>query len=211
MSFAYFSGMGRIISVFCLGVLVLVPLAVTVYGIMTAFHFIENSIDTLLLLLPVRYHDTIHIMVMPKVGALFIVAATLFACGLLVRRMTEKYTVLVNDSLFKNRRAGSKNIAVSLQQIIKSVNSKKRSSFSNPVLVEYPSSGIWVIAFAAQTAQYIYSDEKGKVYTTVFIPVIPDPTTGFMVFMPVDKVKPLNMSVDDAMQMVLTGGKVKLK
>lgn len=81
--------------------------------------------------------------------------------------------------------------------------------FSRPVLVEYPSEGIWAVAFNTGAVDPDLAPETGSAYVTVFIPTTPNPTSGFLAFVPTARVRPLRLSVEEAMKLVLTGGVVK--
>ena len=79
------------------------------------------------------------------------------------------------------------------------------------VLVEYPRKGIWVIGF-------VTGETKGEVQTlnkatliNVFIPTTPNPTSGFLLFLPKNDLIYMNMNVQDAVKMVISGGIVTPK
>ena len=93
-----------------------------------------------------------------------------------------------------------------IKQIMETVMSTNSESFRDVVLVEYPRKGIWVIGF-------VTGETKGEVQTlnketliNVFIPTTPNPTSGFLLFLPKKDLIYMKMKVEDAVKMVISGG-----
>jgi uncharacterized membrane protein len=74
--------------------------------------------------------------------------------------------------------------------------------FKRVVLIEYPSAGLWTVGFLTGTVK----DETGGVQALVYIPTAPTPYTGFLVIMPFSHVYDTDLSVPDAIKLVLSGG-----
>lgn len=96
-----------------------------------------------------------------------------------------------------------------VRQIMNTILSDKSHMFSKVVLVEYPRKGVYVVGFITADG----SDEINKVIgkekvTTVFVPTTPNPTSGFLIFVPECEMTILNMSVTEGMQLVISGGSV---
>ena len=97
-----------------------------------------------------------------------------------------------------------------VKQIAETVFSQRDTSFDKACLIEYPRKGIWAIAFVSTAAkgevkQKISDDEE---ITTVFLPTTPNPTSGFLLFLPKANIKLLDMSVEDAAKLVISAGLV---
>ena len=97
-----------------------------------------------------------------------------------------------------------------VKQIAETVFSQRDTSFDKACLIEYPRKGIWAIAFVSTAAkgevkQKISDEEE---ITTVFLPTTPNPTSGFLLFLPKANIKPLDMSVEDAAKLVISAGLV---
>jgi uncharacterized membrane protein len=97
-----------------------------------------------------------------------------------------------------------------VKQIAETVFSQRDTSFDKACLIEYPRKGIWAIAFVSTAAKgevkrKISDDEE---ITTVFLPTTPNPTSGFLLFLPKANIKPLDMSVEDAAKLVISAGLV---
>jgi uncharacterized membrane protein len=79
-------------------------------------------------------------------------------------------------------------------------------SFSHVVLVEYPRLGVWTLAFVTNKTQGEVQERTSKNLVSVFVPTTPNPTSGFLLFVPEEQLISLEMSVDDAFKMIVSGG-----
>ena len=79
-------------------------------------------------------------------------------------------------------------------------------AFSRVVLVEYPRLGLWTMAFVTNDTNGEVQVRTERKVLSVFIPTTPNPTSGWLLFVPENDIVPLNMSVDDAFKMIISGG-----
>jgi uncharacterized membrane protein len=96
----------------------------------------------------------------------------------------------------------------SVKQVVSTFGSQKRNLFSKVVLVEFPRAGMWSIGFLTNKYQGEPQQRAGVEMWTVFIPTTPNPTSGFLVMVPVEGIRELDMSVGDGMKMIISGGAV---
>ncbi|WP_019953677.1 DUF502 domain-containing protein [Yoonia vestfoldensis] len=96
------------------------------------------------------------------------------------------------------------------KQIAETVFSQRETSFDKACLVEYPRNGIWAIAFVSTDAKGEINAKlvDGEVIVTVFLPTTPNPTSGFLLFLPRRDIIELDMSVEDAAKLVISAGLV---
>ena len=93
-----------------------------------------------------------------------------------------------------------------IKQIMETVMSTNSESFREVVLVEYPRKSIWVIGFVTgETKGEVQSLNKSQLIN-VFIPTTPNPTSGFLLFIPKEDLVYMDMKVEDAVKMVISGG-----
>lgn len=86
---------------------------------------------------------------------------------------------------------------------------KENRAFRQVVLVEYPRQGMYSPGFLiGETADEI-KEKTGKDLVGVFIPTVPNPTTGFIIYLPVEETRMLDISVEEALKMLLTFGMIK--
>jgi uncharacterized membrane protein len=95
-----------------------------------------------------------------------------------------------------------------LKQITETVLSQSKGSFDKACLVEYPRKGIWAIAFISTDAKGEIAARYDKPMVSVFLPTTPNPTSGFLLFVPREDVQVLDMSVEDAAKLVISAGLV---
>lgn len=96
----------------------------------------------------------------------------------------------------------------SVKQIVTTFGTQNRNLFSKVVLIEFPREGIWSIGFLTNKVQ---GEAQTRVSTntwTVFVPTAPNPTSGFLLLLPAEKVVELEMTVGDGMKMIISGGAV---
>ncbi len=96
----------------------------------------------------------------------------------------------------------------SVKQVVSTFGSQKRNLFNKVVLVEFPREGLWSLGFLTNKQQGEPHQRSGAELWTIFIPTTPNPTSGFLIMAPADKVRELDMSVGDGMKMIISGGAV---
>ena len=97
-----------------------------------------------------------------------------------------------------------------IKQISETVFAQTERSFEKACLIEYPRKGIWAIGFISTTAKGEISQRAGNMgeMQSIFLPTTPNPTSGFLLFLPVEDVMELDMSVEDAAKLVISAGLV---
>lgn len=97
-----------------------------------------------------------------------------------------------------------------LKQIAETVFAQSEASFDKACLVEYPRKGIWAVAFISTNAKGEVNNKipVDDTKTAVFLPTTPNPTSGFLLFLPKEDVIELDMSVEDAAKLVISAGLV---
>jgi uncharacterized membrane protein len=93
-----------------------------------------------------------------------------------------------------------------VKQIFETVLKKQSNAFREAVLVEYPRRGIWAIAFITGRTEGEVQNTIEEEVINIFIPTTPNPTSGFLLFVPKKELIPLNMTVEEAIKMVISGG-----
>ncbi|MBI1883936.1 MAG: DUF502 domain-containing protein [Chlamydiae bacterium] len=84
----------------------------------------------------------------------------------------------------------------------------KGNSFRSVVLVEFPRDGVYSVGFVTSEGRNAIQEKIGPDRVSVFIPTVPNPTSGFFIFIPKDKLIKLNISIEDAFKMIISSGMV---
>jgi uncharacterized membrane protein len=185
------------------GLLVWVPLFVTYL----AFRFVLDLMDRLLPLLPARYQpDVLLGFHLPGFGAI-VALVVLLLTGLLVANLIGR-TLVGWWEEFLNRIPLVRSIYSGVKGFTETLVSDSGGSFRQVVLVEYPRKGIWSIAFVTASDLAEIDRKTGKAQLCLFVPTTPNPTSGFIFLAAADEVIELDISIDEAMKMIVTLGMV---
>jgi uncharacterized membrane protein len=95
-----------------------------------------------------------------------------------------------------------------LKQIVDAVAGPKKKVFNKVVLIEFPEKGSYCLAFVTTKENREISDKTGEKMVGVFLPKVPNPTAGFLIFVPESKLVEVNISVEAAIKLVVSGGVV---
>ena len=100
-----------------------------------------------------------------------------------------------------------------IKQIAETIFNQSNNSFERACLVEYPRKGIWAVAFVSTKTKGEVNSKLGenKDLHSIFLPTTPNPTSGFLLFLPEKDIVFLDMSVEDAAKLVISAGLVTPK
>jgi uncharacterized membrane protein len=93
-----------------------------------------------------------------------------------------------------------------VKQVMETFGASHKAVFSKTVLIEYPKRECYAIGFLSSEFDGEVQDKTGRAVVNVFVPTTPNPTSGFLLIVPKDKVTELEMSVADGMKLIISGG-----
>ena len=93
-----------------------------------------------------------------------------------------------------------------IKKLVDAFSFQDKTSFSKVVIIEFPRSSIYSIGFLANEIDQSLSPDKTKKYFSIFIPTTPNPTSGFLILVPEDQITTLNITRQEAMAMIISGG-----
>lgn len=189
---------------FITGLLVVVPLYFSYY-VLSA---IVNYMDSILTLLPVSMRpDTFLPFHVPGLGIIFTVAV-IFLIGVLTTNFLGKSLLNLTEKVMA-RVPVVRMVYNATKQFMETFFSQGNDSFKKVVLIEFPRKGLWSMGFLMSKItgemQYKTTNEPS---VCVFVPTTPAPTSGFFVVMAEKEVIVLDMKVEDAFKVIMTGGMV---
>ena len=183
---------------FFAGILVTAPAAITFF---VAWKFIEFVDARVAAFIPEQYQLPFSV---PGLGLLVMVLILIgigaFATGLVGRLM-----VRIGEQAL-NRMPLIRNIYGALKQILETVLAQQSTAFRQVVLVEYPRRGVWAIAFITGVTEGEVQNLTAQQCVNVFLPTTPNPTSGFLLFVPRQDLIVLDMTVEEGIKMVISGG-----
>lgn len=160
--------------------------------------------------LPKFYNPDNYLPIAIPGFGLLVAVIVITLVGFLTANLVGRSIINFGESLL-NRTPLVRSIYKSLKQIFQTVLQDQSSSFKKAGLIEYPSPGLWSLVFIATDVKGEIAarfDERGMDMVTVFLPPTPIPTAGFLLFVPRDKIIPLQMSAEDAAKLLISGGLV---
>ncbi len=192
----------RLRAYFFAGVLVTAPIGITLYLAWLIIDLIDSQITPLI---PERYNPETYLpFSIPGLG-LIVAMIVLTFIGAFAAGLIGRWMVSLSERMMA-RMPVVRNVHSALKQILETVLAKQSNAFRQVVLIEYPRRGIWAIGF-------ITGDTIGEVQNmtedetvNVFLPTTPNPTSGFLLFLPRHECHVLGMTVEEGIKMVVSGG-----
>jgi len=185
---------------FFAGLLVVLPVAASVLILIGLFEWVTNF------MLPPMLQDK---MLTPlyRVAAFVLFVAFTTVVGWVTRLVVGKRMVRLSEEIINrvpvlNRTYGF------VKEISQTFLSGRKTMFQRVVLVQFPHEGTYSIGFVTSEAGGEAQAKTKEPVVNVFVPTTPNPTSGFLLLVPNEKVIPLEMSVGDGMKMVISGGSV---
>jgi len=192
----------RLRNYFISGLLFWVPLALSVIVIKFSLEFINK-------LIPTKYlPETLFNLNTNFPGSgIVLVLIIILITGVIVSNFLGRKLVELWEKIL-NKIPGFRNVYKVLKKVSDAVFNSSTESFRKAFLIQYPSKGIWVIAF--QSGDYKGEAESiiGEEMINLFVPTTPNPTSGFFVMMPIKDAFELDMSVEEAFKIVISAGVV---
>jgi uncharacterized membrane protein len=185
---------------FIAGIVVTGPTLLTLYIIWLIVTFIDSSVGALL---PSVYNPQTYLHV-PGFG-LVIVVLGLTLIGALTAGVLGRMYVRLSDRVLA-RMPVVRGIYAAVKQIFETVLAKQSNSFREVVLVQWPRPGMWTIAFVTAAVEGELKRRTGDDTIAVYVPTTPNPTSGYLMFVPRKDAITLDMSVEDAIKYVISTG-----
>jgi uncharacterized membrane protein len=188
---------------FIAGLLTVVPLSITIYVIAI---LLKNA-DRVFNLLPDRFNPKAYLpFPLPGLGILLVVVL-IFATGVLVKNYIGGKIVDFGERIVCQIPL-VRPIYTAVKQLLVAIFSTPAGSFKRVVLIEYPRKGIYALGFVTGVAWGEVQEMTNVKVINVFLPTTPNPTSGFYLLVPEQDTIPLEMNVEDAFKLLISGGLV---
>ncbi len=201
------AGLGtRMRNYFLTGLIIVGPISITVYILWGFVDIVDAWVKPLV---PDAYNpDTYLPFHIPGAGLVFAIGAMIIV-GALAANLFGRTIVGYGETVV-GRMPVVRNVYRALKQIFETVLSQSNTSFKNVGLIEYPRKGIYAIVFVATetSGELVEKLPHGAEPISVFLPTTPNPTSGFLLFVPSNEIHILDMSVEEAAKLVISAGLV---
>lgn len=191
---------------FLTGIVVIAPVALTVWLVWAIMGWVDSVV---LPLVPYNLRPEKYIGInLRGVGVIIFLIFTIVV-GWIAKGLIGKSMIGFAESLVE-RMPVVRTIYSGVKQIAETVFAQSERSFEKACLIQYPRKGIWAIGFISTTAKGEVAnraDTSGDLMS-IFLPTTPNPTSGFLLFLPKEDVIELEMSVEEAAKLVISAGLV---
>ncbi|UCC74833.1 MAG: DUF502 domain-containing protein [Gemmatimonadota bacterium] len=182
---------------FLTGIVVIAPVGVTAYVLWWIFARLDRILGGLFSVIGIR---------IPGLG-LVVLIGIVIAVGWAAHQALGREFIALGRGWLKKFPL-TRTIYSAASQIVEQIVGEDRKFFKSCVMVEYPRPGCWAIGFLTSEAAKEISDTAQADAVAVFLPTTPNPTSGYMVFMPRTHVRRLGMSVEEGFKLVVSAGAV---
>ncbi len=186
---------------FLAGLLVFLPVAITLWFLGWVIELLDSVLDVL----PSKLHPNSYLpFPIPRLGAIVTLVLILFlgilTRGVATRRFLAAWEkVLIQIPVFRG-------IYTAVQKLVQTFLGQSQSN-RQVVMIEYPRKGVYAVGFAMGRAwRELERKTNDAQLVNVFVPTTPNPTSGFYLLVPLNEVAPLNMTMEEALKLITSGG-----
>lgn len=201
---------GKIRRVFLAGLFVSLPLVVTVLLFKFVFEALDNFLGSAITIVLIKAGAPLpQDFIIPGIG----VIATLtlvFLIGLFTTNWAGRKLWDIGEWVV-GRIPVIRSVYTGAKQVIETFATNSEQAFSKVVMLEYPRKGIYCLAFVTGTTKGEIHVKTGNEFINIFLPTTPNPTSGFFLMIPQEDLIELDMSVEDGIKMIVSGGVVTPK
>ncbi len=193
---------GNLRTYFLAGIVVTAPISITIYLTWTFLQFLDNRITPLI---PIAYNPNTYLpFSLPGLG--LIIAIVFFVVvGSFTRNFLGRLLVRVSEYIVE-RVPVINTVYGAIKQIFETVMASQSDAFKEVVMFEYPRKGIWVMGFVTGRTKGEVQALTDTEVVNVFLPTTPNPTSGFLLFVPKADLTFMEMSVEEGIKMIVSGG-----
>jgi uncharacterized membrane protein len=186
---------------FFAGILVILPLGVTLYLITTLL----KVLDQIVAVIPAPFHPETYLRVRIPGFGLVLSFILVVLTGMLVKNYMGQRVVDFGEYLV-SKIPLVRPVYGAIKQITTGVFGEPHGAFKRTVIVEFPRQGVYALGFVTGPAAEEIEGKVAKKLVSIFIPTTPNPTSGFYLMVPEKETIPLSMSVEDAFKLLISVG-----
>lgn len=188
---------------FLTGLLIVVPIGISLWFLQVVI----NWTDEKLALLPSSLHPNTYLpFPIPGLG-LILTVISVFLIGVVTTNIIGRTFVQLGERIV-DKIPLVRSIYLLVKQVMETILSKDQESFKRVVLIEYPRKGLYSIAFVTGVSRGEVQQKTSSKLINVFVPTTPNPTSGYLIMVPEEDTIPLEMDVEWAFKLIISGGMV---
>lgn len=192
----------RIRGYFLAGILVTAPISITVYLTWIFLQFVDSRVTPLI---PAPYNPNTYLpFSMPGIG-LIVAIAVFILIGWFAKNILGRVLIRIAEYIV-HRVPVIRTIYKAIKQIFETIMASKSQAFREVVLLEYPRKGVWSMGFVTGRTEGEVQRTTEEETMSVFVPTTPNPTSGYLLFVPKKELYWLDMTVEEAAKLVVSAG-----
>lgn len=193
----------RIRTYFLTGIFVTAPVTITLYIAYIFFSGIDGKVREML---PQMY-QTLFVyqnFTIPGVGVL-IAFISFVIIGWFASNIMGRFFIRIGEYIL-DRIPVIRSLYGAIKQIFETITQTQSQAFREVVMLEYPRKGVWSVGFVTGRSKGEIQQKVNEETVNVFLPTTPNPTSGFLLFVPKEELKFLDMSVEEGIKLVVSAG-----
>jgi uncharacterized membrane protein len=185
---------------FLSGLLVFLPVAITLWFL----GWVIGLLDSVLDVLPARLHPNSYLpFPIPRLGAI-VTLVMILVLGFLTKGVATRRFLAAWDNIF-GQIPIFRGVYTAVKKLVQTFLGQSQSN-RQVVMIEYPRKGVYTVGFAMGRAWHELERKNELPLVNVFVPTTPNPTSGFYLLVPPEDISPINMSMEEALKLITSGG-----
>jgi uncharacterized membrane protein len=189
-------GLNYVWSLFLTGLFALLPITLTIAIFTLTFRVIHGWLEPL---------KQLNILPATPYSEVIIALIIIFSAGILYNLFILKPIIHALENLFFKLPL-IRTVYSGIKKLVEAFSFQDKASFTKVVMIEFPRPGIYSIGFLANQFDQTKDLDQEKIFYSIFIPTTPNPTSGFLIIVPEEQILTLDMSRQEAMAMIISGG-----
>ena len=192
----------RLRGYFLAGILVTAPISITIYLTYVFLTFVDTNVAGLL---PEEWYDALYGgTTFPGIGLLIAIFGFIII-GFIATNFLGRMVIRISEYIV-DRMPVIRTLYGAIKQIFETIMASQSQAFREVVMLEYPRKGVWSIGFVTGTSEGQIQDFTENETINVFVPTTPNPTSGYLLFVPKKELKYLDMTVEEGVKLVVSAG-----
>lgn len=194
--------MAKLRNYFLAGVVVTAPIAITTFIVWKFLEFLDEKITPFI---PYSYNPNTYLPFNIPGFGLIITVVFFIVVGWFTRNFLGRLMVRWSEYIVERVPVINK-IYVAIKHVMETITSSHSDAFKEVVMFEYPKKDIWVIGFVTGVSKGEVQEKTSDETINIFVPTTPNPTSGFLLFIPKKDLIYMDMSVEEGIKLVVSGG-----
>ncbi|MFC1842128.1 DUF502 domain-containing protein [Candidatus Dependentiae bacterium] len=188
-------------SLFLNGLLTILPITFTIVIFTISFRLITNWLE------PIKNIQPEFLKKIPYAEVILAILA-IFLLGTILKIFILKRIIHIIENVI-SKIPLIRPIYNGIKQLVKALSGKSKLSFKQVVVIEFPRRGIFCIGFLTSELPTQIAPENGQKYFNIYMPTAPNPTSGYYIILPEKDIRKIDLTRQEAMAMVISGGIVQ--